>query len=190
MGNDSNATSNGNDNRKNDLNDKNKATIKEKKNENNNKIDVVKEKKDTKSLVNYIITNIHLNQEHDETKGLGIEDLDEYIDSIFPENVPKEYVNTVRNQINEIKNVEMGKQNNIKNIFEIKDIDNKNSCYFICSIKKVSEKILNIAYKLNILDVSIKPIEKISKEIKGQEEYQALMQNEIKKEFKKLNEII
>ena len=190
MGNDSNATSNGNDNRKNDLYDKNKATIKEKKNENNNKIDVVKEKKDTKSLVNYIITNIHLNQEHDETIGLGIEDLDEYIESIFPENVPKEYVNTVRNQINEIKNVEIGIQNNIKNIFEIKDINNKNSCYFICSIKKVSEKKLNIAYKFNILDVSIKPIEKISKEIKGQEEYQALMQNEIQKEFKKLNEII
>lgn len=190
MGNDSNSNFTDNNNNKNDLYDKKQAKVKVTKNVNNNKLDFANEKKDTKSLVNYIITNIQLNQEYDETIGLGIEHLDKYIDTIFPEYVPKEYVNNVRNQINEIKNVEIGIQNNIKNIFEIIDIDNKNSCYFICSIKKVSETEINIAYKYNTIDVSIKPIEKKSNEIKGQEEYQALIHNEIKKEFKKLNEII
>jgi len=186
MGSDSSA--NGNGNNKNDLNEINK--VKGMNKENNNKLDIVKEKKDSKSLINNIITNIRLNQEYDETKGLKIEYLDEFIDTIFPENVPKDYIEIIRNQINEIKNLGIGMQNNIKNIFEIKNIDNKNSCYFICSIKKISETKINLAYKFNIINVSIKPIEKMTKEIKGQEEYQALIQNEIKNEFKKLNEII
>lgn len=178
-----NSCSDGNENKKNDLKE-----IKGPNNE-NNKLDVVKEKKDYKSLINNIITNIRLNQEYDETKGLKIEKLDLFIDSIFPDNVPRDYIEIIRNQIHEIKNAEIGMQNDIKNIFQIKDIDNKHCCYFICSIKKVSETKINIAYKFNIINVSIRSIEKNQNEIKGQEEYKALIQNEVKKEFQKLNDI-
>ena len=176
--------SNGNKNNKNDLNE-----IKGTNNE-NNKLDVVKEKKDSKSLINNIITNIRLNQEYDKTKGLKIEYLDRFIDTIFPDNVPKDYIETIRNQIHEIKDVEIGMQNNIRNIFEMKKIDNKHSCIFICSIKKVSEKKINIAYKFKIIDAGFKPNETKPNEIKESEEYQAVIQNEVKKEFKKLNEVI
>lgn len=180
---------NGNKNNKNDL-----YEIKGTNNE-NNKLDVVKEKKDSKSLINNIITNIRLNQEYDETKGLKIEYLDKFIDTIFPDNVPKGYIEIIRNQIHEIKDVEIGMKNNIKNIFEMKNIDNKHYCIFICSIKKVSETKINIAYKFQIINASIKPIETKPietkpNEIKEPEEFQALIQNEVKKEFKKLNEII
>lgn len=188
MGND--PSSNGNENNKKEINEKNK--VKGMNSENNNKLDIVREKRDPKILINNIITNIQLNQEIDQTKGLKIECLDKFIDTIFPESVPNDYIEMVRNQIHEIKNVEIGMQNNIKNIFEIKNIDNKSSCYFICSIKKISETKVNIAYKFNIINVSITPIEKKSNEIEGQghEQYRALMQNEIKKEFKKLNNMI
>ena len=185
---------NGNKNNKNDLYET-KGT-----NNENNKLDVVKEKKDSKSLINNIITNIRLNQEYDETKGLKIEYLDKFIDTIFPDNVPKSYIEIIRNQIHEIKDVEIGMKNNIKNIFEMKNIDNKHYCIFICSIKKVSETKINIAYKFQIINASIKPIETKPietkpietkpNEIKEPEEFQALIQNEVKKEFKKLNEII
>lgn len=77
-------------------------------------------------------------------------------------------------------------KNNIKNIFEMKNIDNKHYCIFICSIKKVSETKINIAYKFQIINASIKPIETKPietkpNEIKEPEEFQALIQNEIKK---------
>lgn len=169
---------------------KEKSKSKAKKNENDNKLDLVKEKKESKNLINTIITNIQLNKEIDETRELELEHLDEYIDSIFPENVPKDYIDKIRKDIYEIKNFQIGMQNNVKNIYEIQDIDNKNCCIFICSMRKVTENTINIAYKFNIIGVSIQSIKKNQNEIDEQEENKTLIKNAVNKEFQTLNEII
>lgn len=157
----------------------------------NNQLDIKKDKKekvDPKSILNTLMTNIQHNSEYDETEELDLNYLDEYVDSIFPKNFPKDYVELIRSEICEIKNVKIGGQNNIKNIFQLKQINNQNCFYFICSMKKITENTANIAYKFKIIDVSIQKIGIKADEIIEKEENKSIIENLINEEYQKLNE--
>lgn len=156
----------------------------------NSQLDFPKEKNEKiepKSIINTIMTNIQHNSEYDETKELDLNYLDEYVESIFPKNFPKDYVKLIRSQIYEIKNAKIGDQNNIKNIFQLKQIDNQNCFYFICSMKKITENTVNIAYKFKIIEVNIQKIGIKADEIIEKEENQSIIESLINQEYKKLN---
>jgi hypothetical protein len=153
----------------------------------NNQLLIKKEKNnsiDPKSVINTIMTNIQQNSECDETEELDLDYLDDYIDTIFPCDFPKEHADLIRSQIYEIKNAKIGERNKIKNIFEFNQINNQSCFYFIMSMKKVTEKTANFAYKFKIMDISVKTVGIKLKEIIEKEENQDI----IKKEYQKLNE--
>lgn len=151
----------------------------------NNQLAIPKEKKekiDTNSVVNTVMTNIQQNSEYDVTEELDLDHLNEYVDSIFPSDVPKENVELIRAQIFEIKKAKIGEENKI-NIFEFNQINNQSCFYFIMSMKKVTENTANFAYKFNIIDISVQKIGIKPKEIIEKKESQVI----IKKEYQKLN---
>ena len=159
----------------------------------------VQEKKDfekgLKNPIYEIIANIQQNMEEDETKGLSIDYLDDFINSIFPENFPSNLIEDIKSKIYEIKNIELGEENKIRNFYKLQDLGNKQCFYFICSIKKITENSINIAYKFKILDVNIQNVEinknsdneSNEKEIK---ENQKLINNVIDTQYNKLNQLL
>lgn len=156
------------------------------KEEKNNQRDIPKEKKEIieqKSIINTLMANIQQNSECDETEELDLDHLDEYVDSIFPSDFPKENVELVRKEIYKIKDLKIGVQNDIKNIFVINQINNQSCFYFIMSMKKVTENTANFAYKFKIMDISFQKVGIKPKEIIEKEENQVI----IKKEYQKLN---
>ena len=140
-----------------------------------------------------IITNIQQNNEIDETKGLSIYHIKDYIDSIFPDNFPKNIIRDITSQIREmIKGIE--NKNEIKYIFEINNINTKESFYFICGIKKDTEDTINIAYKFKVLNINISKI-KISKNQKNEGNFnynneEQLIHNAINNEKNKLKKYL
>lgn len=155
-----------------------------------NQLNIPKEKNenlDPKSIINNIMTNIQNNSECDETEELDLNYLDEYVDSIFPKNFPKDYVELIRSQIYEIKNAKIGSQNNIKNIFQLKQIDNQHCFYFLCSMKKITENTANIAYKFKIINFNFQIIGNKADEIIEKEENQSIIKSLINREYQKLN---
>lgn len=159
----------------------------------NNQLDIPKEKNEKiepKNIINTIMTNIQHNSEYDETEELDLNYLDEYVESIFPKNFPKDYVELIRSQIYEIKNAKIGDKNNIKNIFQLKQIDNQHCFYFICSMKKITENTVNIAYKFKIYEFNIKKIGIKADEIIKKEENQSIIESLINQEYKKLNAMV
>ena len=147
-----------------------------------------KENIDQKKLLKNIITNISQNSEYDETEELDLNYLDEYIDSIFPNDFPKEYIDSISSQIYEIKKYEVGGVNNIVNKFEFKQIDNQRCFIFICSMKKVTENTVNIAYKFKIVDISTQKLGIEAKEIFENKENQPMIKSFINEEYQKLNQ--
>ena len=80
------------------------------KNEKNNQIDIPKDKKekiDQKMVINTLMANIQQNSEIDETEELDLAHLDEYVDSIFPSEFPKENIELIRKEIYKIKNLKL-----------------------------------------------------------------------------------
>ena len=166
---------------------------------NKNNFQNMQEKKDLekglKNPIYEIIANIQQNMEEDETKGLSIDYLDDFINSIFPENFPSNLIEDIKSKIYEIKNIELGEENKIRNFYKLQDLGNKQCFYFICSIKKITENSINIAYKFKILDVNIQNVEinknsdneSNEKEIK---ENQKLINNVIDTQYNKLNQLL
>lgn len=142
---------------------------------------------DQKNILNTIMTNISQNLEYDEIEQLDLNYLDEYIDSIFPNDFPTEYIDLIRSQIYEIKNNEVGRVNNIKNTFQLKQLDNQRCFVFICSMKKVTENTANIAYKFKIIDMNIQKSGIELKEIIENKENQTMIKSLISEEYQKLN---
>lgn len=174
-----------NQNKKNNPNEHKQNNNKIKK-ENNNQIDIPKEKKekiDQQMVINKLMANIQQNSEYDETEELDLAHLDEYVDSIFPSEFPKENIELIRKEIYKIKNLKIGEQNNIENIFKFSQINNRSCFYFIMSMKKVTENTANFAYKFKIMDINIKEMGIDPKEIIEKEENKEI----IKKEYQKLN---
>lgn len=181
---------------------KNKEKIKEPRADNKNNKDFTEKqtnevdiKKKTNNVIYEIIANIEHNTEYDETKELYLDYLEVYINSIFPENFPINYIEDIKSKINEIKYLKIGDENKIQNLFEFHNLNNKQSFYFICSLKKISENTINIAYKFKIIDINIQTIN-ISKNASNElvenvdKENQKLINNAINKEFQKLNKMI
>lgn len=69
----------------------------------------------SKNSIYEIITNIQQNMEEDETKGLSIDYLDEFIKGIFPEDIPNNYIEDIKTKIREVKYIKLGEENKIKN---------------------------------------------------------------------------
>ena len=141
-----------------------------------------------------IITNIQQNNEIDETKGLSIYHIKDYIDSIFPDNFPKNIIRDITSQIREmIKGIE--NKNEIKYIFEINNINTKESFYFLCGIKKDTEDTINIAYKFKVLNINISKIKISDKRLKSEGNFnynneEQLIHNAINNEKNKLKKYL
>ena len=160
------------------------------KNGKNNQLVKQKEEKediDPKDVINTIMTNIKHNTEYDIIEELELDYLDEYIDSIFPDDFPKENIDLIRRQMHEIVNYKIGEENKIKNMYELKQINNQNCFYFICSMKKITENTANIAYKFQIIDIKIKNPAIKPKEIIENQENQIIIKNVINQEYMLLN---
>lgn len=144
------------------------------------------EKKKEKKEIDEIITDIQQNMEENKTRGLNLNYLDVFIDSIFPDDFPQEYKQLIQNEINEIKNIDVGKQNKI-NIFELKNIGNKQSFCFMCVVKKVSEMKCDIIYRYKMMDIKA---QNIKKQLNENKDYLKRFEEVKQNIFNKLNEEI
>lgn len=134
------------------------------------KINEQNKNENIKKQSNHDIYEIITNSEYDETKGLNINYLDNFVNSIFPDDFPNKYIETIKLQFFDIKK-NIGNQNQIKYLIEFKEIKNNTSFFFICGVKKIDENTINIAYKFKILDIKIQKVgEKISIKDKESEE--------------------
>ena len=156
--------------------------LSQKEKNNNEKKEIINQEK----IINTLMTNIQQNSECDVTEELDLDHLDEYIDSIFPNDFPKESVELIRKEIYKIKDLEIGEKSDINNIFLVNQINNKSSFYFIMSMKKVTEKTANFAYKFKIMDISFQEVGIKPKEIIEKEENQVIIKNEYQKLNKKV----
>ena len=105
-----------------------------------------------KNEIYQLITKIEQDDEIDETKGYNINHIKEYVDSIFPENCPKNITRDITSQIYEqIKHIE--NTGEIKYMYELNNINKRESFYFICAIQKETKDTVNIAYKFKILKI-------------------------------------
>ena len=155
--------------------------------ENKNFIDNVSISKEKgKKEIYDLFTDIHQNMERDETRGLYINYLEIFIDSIFPDNIPN-FPNEIKNYIKE--EIKKFKNNNYKstNLFKLENFDKDKSFCFICAIKKVDQKTCDIIYKFKIINKKIEKIKKIADE---NEQSKQLLNDFKEKELKQLNEKI
>lgn len=82
-----------------------------------------------------LISNIHLNSEKNEAKGLSINQIKDYIESIFPNNFPINIIKDIISKVVKIiKHIEYDK-NEIKYMFEINNINKKYSFYLVIGLK-------------------------------------------------------
>ena len=110
-----------------------------------------------KNEIYQLITKIEQDDEIDETKGYNINHIKEYVDSIFPENCPKNITRDITSQIYEqIKHIE--NTGEIKYMYELNNINKRESFYFICAIQKETKDTVNIVYKFKILNIDISKI--------------------------------
>ncbi len=134
-----------------------------------------------KKVLNEKVINIQQNEEYDETKGLDLYHLDEFIDSIIDERFPREKAKNIKKNMNEIKNKQVGE---VSSFHEINNIDKDNLFFFICCIKKQTENKINIVYKIRIFNVTY---ESIPNENENNDN-QAILDISINSEYQKLKE--
>ena len=143
-------------------------------------------KEQDKKEINDLLIDISQNMEEDETRGLNIDYLEAFFDSIFPANIPN-ISNEIKNYFNaEIKNFKNSNDNST-NLFKLENFDKDKSFCFICAIKKVDQKTCDIIYKFKIIN---KKIEKIKKIVDENEQSKQLLNDFKEKELKQLNEKI
>ena len=110
-----------------------------------------------KNEIYQLITNIEQNDEIDETKGYNINYIKGYIDSIFPEKCPNNITQDITSQNYEkIKHIE--NTNEIIYMYELNNINEIKSFYFIRTIQKETKDTVNIVYKFKILNIDISKI--------------------------------
>ena len=148
----------------------------------NTSITKEKEKKEIYEL----FAEIQQNMEEDETKGLNIDDLEVFFESIFPDNIPN-ISNEIKNYFNEEKRKFKNSNDNYTNLFKLENYDKDKSFCFICAIKKVDQKTCDIIYRLKIINKKIEIIKKIVDE---NEQSKKLLNDFMANELKQLNEKI
>ena len=155
--------------------------------ENKNFIDNVSISKEKgKKEIYDLFTDIHQNMERDETRGLYINYLEIFIDSIFPDNIPN-FPNEIKNYIKE--EIKKFKNNNYKstNLFKLENFDKGQIFCFICVIKRIDDNTCDIIYKLKIINQRIENIKKFANE---NEEFKQSLIDFKENELKQLNENI
>jgi len=155
--------------------------------ENKNFIDNVSISKEKgKKEIYDLFTDIHQNMERDETRGLYINYLEIFIDSIFPDNIPN-FPNEIKNYIKEeIKKFKNNNYNSI-NLFKLENFDKGQIFCFICVIKRIDDNTCDIIYKLKIINQRIENIKKFANE---NEEFKQSLIDFKENELKQLNENI
>ena len=155
--------------------------------ENKNFIDNVSISKEKgKKEIYDLFTDIHQNMERDETRGLYINYLEIFIDSIFPDNIPN-FPNEIKNYIKE--EIKKFKNNNYNstNLFKLENFDKGQIFCFICVIKRIDDNTCDIIYKLKIINQRIENIKKFANE---NEEFKQSLIDFKENELKQLNENI
>ena len=93
-----------------------------------------------------IISSASSDCECDTTKGLQLNGLEQFINSIFPIDFPSKEIEEIRGHLLILKN----KNNKNLHLFILKNISKNQYYYFVLFAKKVSEKTLDISYKFRI----------------------------------------
>lgn len=143
-------------------------------------------KEQDKKEINDLLIDISQDIEEDETKGLNIDYLEAFFDSIFPANIPN-ISNEIKNYFNaEIKNFKNSNDNS-KNLFKLENFDKGQIFCFICVIKRIDDNTCDIIYKLKIINQRIENIKKFANE---NEEFKQSLIDFKENELKQLNENI
>ena len=104
---------------------------------------------DNTNEIKKMISSISIDCEYDKTKGLQINGLENFVNSIFPSDFPPKEIKEIKEHLSILNN----KNNKKFHLYIFKNISKYKCYYLVLYAKKDSQKTIDISYKFKIKNI-------------------------------------